>query len=299
MSQLKFQESDRHDSRPFVEIIADKFGHRLQKKTEWAGTLYRINDWVSLISAGLYKWDKHIKPKMLQDHAIEGHMYIEQRAVQIGADAYAKTKMVDFCDERGLYYIVQHMPSTDRVKAVKNYLADAGVLVDLIRREPETAIDMAREAYRMQGKSEAWIETRIESKYRRKQFTDALTQAVGEAIIKGFQYGIATNKVYEGLWKRTSEILKNQVGLTKNSSKLRDKQPELALTYQMLTEQICAEKLSRYDDIIPAEDVYEVILAVAKMIGRQARETGRWLDMDLPTGKRLSQNPQLKKYNQD
>jgi len=294
MSPLIFREQYKNDDSSLVEIIARELGQRLDSRQKWPDKVYRIEDWVSLVSGRSKSWQTHIKPKMQKDHAIEGRLHMYEYSVPIGIRG--DSKMSEFCDDEGLYYITQFMPSSPTVNDVKQFLAKAGVIVDAIRRDPEKGVDVAHEAYRMQGKSEEWIETRNESKYRREQFTNALTQAVGEAAIQGFHYAFATNNIYQGLWNRTAEILKGQVGLSKKSSKLRDNQPQLGLTYQMLAEQVCTEKLAGTEDIVSWNLIEEIILKVSEMIGKHARETGRWLDTDLATGKKLSTNPELKQY---
>ena len=297
MSNLIYRDEYKNDDRPLVEIIAGQCGERLDERQRWPNKVYRIEDWVRIVSGRSKSWNVDIKPKMQAEYAIEGRLYTYEYSVPVGIRG--DTRMAEFCDDQGLYYITQFMPSSPTVHNVKDFLASAGVFVDAIRREPDKAVDLARDAYRMQGKSEEWIDTRLESKYKRIEFTDALKEAVGELVIQGFHYGIATNNIYDGLWKRTAEILKEQVGLSKKSSKLRDNQPRLGLMYQAIVEEICTNKLLDAGDTLPWNLIDSIVREVAMMIGKQARETGRWLDTDLATGKSLSENPNIKRLYAD
>jgi hypothetical protein len=162
--------------------------------------------------------------------------------------ANGKTYQMDFTDDTGLYLIAQHLRVTKArplLAAIKDYLAESGAFVDLIRRAPEAvitsgaidpdkAIDAAIEEYRRRGKDDRWISARLSGKIKRAKFTAALREAISE-MIGDYHYAAATDDIYFGLWQRTSAQLRSELSLTKTVS-LRDNQPTLALTYQGLAE---------------------------------------------------------------
>lgn len=296
MSQLIYREEYKNDDRPLVEIIAGQFGGRLYSHENWIGKQYCIQDWVWIASGRTLSWEKNIKPKMQGQHAIEGRLHTSEHSIPIGNKG--DSRKADFCEDEGLYYITQFMPSSSTVNDVKQFLAKAGVLVDTIRREPDSAVDLAWDAYRMQGREDDWIDARLKGKKKRKLFTQALSEAIGHQV-KKIQYGTATDNVYLGLWKRTSANLKEQLGLSPKSRKLRDNQPKLGLLYQMIAEDVCTTKLKGKGDDITWSLADSIIREVAGLIGKQARETGRILDTDLATGKLLSENPSIKRLYND
>lgn len=67
---------------------------------------------------------------------------------------------------------------------------------------------------------------------------------------------------------------------------LRDHQPTIALYYQGIVEEVCAQKLGEREELW-WEEAREIIQTVATIIGRQAKETSELLQKDLVTGKPL------------
>ncbi|MBZ0288685.1 MAG: hypothetical protein K8I30_13795, partial [Anaerolineae bacterium] len=150
--------------------------------------------------------------------------------------------------------------------------------------DPDKAIEAAIKAYRTQGKTDSWIQARIEGIYTRKQFIDALTAAIVETLTSR-HYAAATNEIYKGLWGRTAALLKGEMGLSSKAN-LRDHQPELALIYQRLAEAVSAQKLGERT-LLTWNEAHEMVRIVANLIGEQAQATGRFLGTDLATGKPL------------
>jgi hypothetical protein len=152
--------------------------------------------------------------------------------------------------------------------------------------EPDDAIDAAIEEYRRRGKSDAWINARITGKIKRKMFTSALNAAIAE--MQDIYYALATNEVYQGLWQRTAEMLRSEMGISPNKS-LRDHQPTLALTYQGIAEEVSAQKLGNRSEL-EWDEAQQIVREVSGIIGTQARATGEYLGVDLATGKPLLEN---------
>jgi hypothetical protein len=149
---------------------------------------------------------------------------------------------------------------------------------------PDKLLDAFIEYHRKRGKDDRWIQIRIDSKIKRNQFTVALAEFVRD-VLSPRHYAIATDDVYRGLWGRTAAALKNELSVSNNAS-LRDHQPTLALYYQGIVEEVCAQKLGERDELW-WDEAREIIRKVASIIGRQAKETGELLQKDIATGRPL------------
>lgn len=84
---------------------------------------------------------------------------------------------------------------------------------------------------------------------------------------------------------RTAATLKSELSVPSNDT-LRDYQPTLALYYQGIVEEVCAQKLGERDELW-WEEARAIIRKIATIIGRQAKETGDLLQKDIATGKPL------------
>jgi hypothetical protein len=142
--------------------------------------------------------------------------------------------------------------------------------------------------YRALGKSESWIEARIQSIVTRKQFVEALTIAVLNA--PPTIYMEATEKLYKGLWDRTTAQLRGDLKIDKKTNP-RDHFGEYALIYTRLAEKLASEKLGDVETV-PIAVAMEIVWEVAKMIGRQAREVSQALGYDLVSEKPLLRSNQ-------
>lgn len=207
-----------------------------------------------------------------------------------------KTYQRDYTTDKGLYLIAQYLRVKEErpmLDAIRRFLAEAGAFVDAVRREPDpldgTAgnpdklIDAFIDYHRKRGKDDRWIQMRIDSKIKRSQFTVALSEFVRNELTPR-HYATATDDIYRGLWGRSAAMLKKELSITSGS--LRDHQPTLALYYQGIVEEVCAQKIGVREEL-GWEEAREIIISVARIIGRQAKETSELLDQDLATGKPL------------
>ncbi|MCK6580036.1 MAG: hypothetical protein L6Q98_18240 [Anaerolineae bacterium] len=91
--------------------------------------------------------------------------------------------------------------------------------------------------------------------------------------------------IYRGLWGRPAAALRKELSISSNAN-LRDHQPTLALYYQGIVEEVCAQKLGEREEVW-WEEARDIIRRVAAIIGRQAQETSALLERDIATGKSL------------
>lgn len=142
MSQnLSLWTFDNQDKRPHPEIVIDYLGGHMTFIDTSDGRLYSVRDWVYYVSASKNKnisapWSD-LKKVMLQQPEFK----VSEILRVLEVDTAGGKQQMDFTDENGLYLITQRMSDRSAtVRKVKKYLADAGVLVDTVRREPEKVI---------------------------------------------------------------------------------------------------------------------------------------------------------------
>lgn len=182
--------------------------------------------------------------------------------------------------------LIQSIPSP-KVEPMKMWLAQVGKERFEEVEDPELGLfrsfDRTVAQYRLQGKTEGWIEARVQSIVTRKEFVSALQAAVLNA--PPTLYLEATEKLYKGLWQRTTAQLRGELGIDKKANP-RDHFGKYALIYTRLAEELATEKLGQAE-IVPMTTAMEIVWDVAKMIGRQAKEVAQSLGYDLVTEKPL------------
>lgn len=266
--------SDNTDKRPLPLIVADRWGFTLTYIEQEEGYIYSAKEWVIGLGGDKTTWSKLKKELLLS---------MQQLPYQA---PNGKTYQMDFVDDDSLYGIAQEMRGMEKrpqLQEIKNYLRDAGVKMDKYRRNPEAAVNDAMGQYHIEGKSDSWVEARIQSVITRKQFTDALKDVVINAPAN--LYSAGTEQIYAGLWQMTTAQLRGELGL-KPKQNVRDAFGEYALIYTRLAEMVSTEQL-RNAEIVPMSVAMEIVYKVAGMIRNQAQETARLLGIDLITGRKL------------
>jgi len=285
------------DKRPLPLIVAERWEFNLQFHILEGGYWYAAQDWIS----GLLMTNLNNASRTLTNFYRENETTFSKRSLDYKASD-GKIYQRDFVTDNGLYVLAQHFRVTkvrEQLREIRDYLAASGVFVDETRRDPkhvvesgaispDEAIDAAIEAYKQMGKDDNWINARLMGKVKRHMFTAALKAAIGD--IENWQYALATDQVYIGLWDRTAKALKEELGIAPKAS-LRDHQPTLALTYQAIAEEVSAKRLGGKDEV-EWEEAKAVVREVADLIGKQAKATGRYLGQDLATGKPLLKQKQ-------
>lgn len=285
-----------NDSRPLPLLVAEKWEFSLHSVYQDEQYWYAIQDWI----VGLLETDTKVASKTWNDlqrrSLISSELSDSIRTLPYLAKDGKKYE-VDYTSDRGLYLIAQHLRGTKErplLREIKQFLAKAGAFVDLMRREPETAIssgaidpDKAIEAaiaeYKRQGKSDEWINARIFGKLKRATFTAALKSAIAD--ITQEHYRLATDDIYLGLWQRTARNLKAEMGLHPKAN-LRDHQPLPALHFQALAEDGCARKLGTRQELA-WDEARVIVQEIADMVGKLAHEYGKYFDIDVATGRPL------------
>jgi len=200
--------------------------------------------------------------------------------------ADGKKYLTDVMNTEQVLRLIQSIPSP-KIEPMKMWLARVGKERLDETEDPELGLfrsfDRTVEQYRLQGKSESWIEARIQGIVTRKDFVAALKAAVLNS--PPTIYVEATEKLYRGLWQRTTAQLRGELRID-NKANPRDHFGKYALIYTRIAEEVATEKLGQADTV-PMPVAMEIVWEVAKMIGRQAEELSESLGYDLVTEKPL------------
>lgn len=285
--------SPDNDDTPLPLIVAKRWNFPLTHIQTDEGTYFAIQDWMRGLTGE--SDTRKIWSYFKKQDAWKQMSSSTRRMPYLTANG--KKQQRDYASDKGLYLIAQYLRITEArpmLDEIRRFLAAAGAFVDEIRidpdkmilnvKNPDKLLDAFIEYHRKRGKDDRWIQARIESKIKRNQFTAALNEFVRD-VLTPRHYAIATDDVYRGLWGRNAAKLKDELQLSSNSS-LRDHQPTLALHYQGIVEEVCAQKLGIRQELW-WDEARDIIGAVANVIGRQARETGDLLQQDIATGKPL------------
>jgi hypothetical protein len=132
-----------------------------------------------------------------------------------------KSYMTDVMNREQLLRLVQSIPSP-KVEHLKLWLATVGAERLEETEDPELglfrSIDRTIQEYQSAGKPDSWIEARVKGIVTRKEFVEALKNAVINA--SGNIYAQSTEHLYKGLWERTTAQLKSDLE-TSQASKTR------------------------------------------------------------------------------
>lgn len=140
-------------------------------------------------------------------------------------------------DLEGMFRIIQSI-SSPKAEPFKRWLAKVGKeRIDEIAN-PELAVNRAKEIYEKKGYEKSWIDKRMRGIAVRNTLTDEWK----EREIKGIEYGILTNEIYEGTFEQGYKSLMKIKGLDKKKGdNLRDHMGDVELILTMLAEATSTE----------------------------------------------------------
>jgi hypothetical protein len=194
-----------------------------------------------------------------------------------------KHRLTDVVNTEQTLRLIQSIPSP-KVEPFKIWLAEVGAeQFDDPEEQLHQVLERFGGKYRRQGKADSWIEARIQGIITRKQFVEALKAAVLNAPLS--LYAQATDKLYLGLWDRTTAQLRGDLKLTERQNP-RDYFGEYALIYTRLAEMIATDKLDKLE-IVTLSMAIDILWAVAMLIHQQATATANALGIDLVTERPL------------
>lgn len=204
--------------------------------------------------------------------------------------ADGKRYYTDVMGTEQLLRLIQSIPSP-KAEPMKLWLARIGTERLEEIEDPELGLfrtlDRTVDQYRLAGKSDTWIAVRVEGIVTRKQFVEALKTAILNAPRE--IYGQSTDRLYKGLWDRTTAQLRTDLSITKDDNP-RDHFGKYALAYTRLAEELAAEKLQNAQTVTISAAM-DIIWSVAKLFSKQAKELSNAVGYDLVTEKPLLPKP--------
>lgn len=298
--------TDDDDRRPLPLIIADRWEFGLQFHDVDGMRYYSVQDWLRGVAQKQdvrRMWDM-LKKRLDGDVSTSsGHTTPGSNTISVRQFAYrqadGRTYQRDYVSAEGLYAITQRLDVTTGLRrVVLEFLAKSGVFVDTMRRDPqaraefgatagaEAVVDATIGQYRKLGRDEHWIAARLEGVVTRKEFTTALKEVV--LRFDPTMYAKGTEKIYAGLWKRTTAQLRSELNMVskKRSMSPRENFGEYALIYTRLAEKMATDRL-RDVEIVPEDLAMKIVYEAAELISRQASATSNALGIDLITEKPL------------
>jgi hypothetical protein len=268
------------DERPLPLIVAERWEFPL--RTGENDTLFCLRDWIVGLTGS----------------ADPANLIRQMRNKGVISNNARKINGLEYLTDKQLYSVTQDIRTTKArpaVAAIKEFLGKSGAFVDQIRRDPvaraevsasgdpDALINVAIDRYRKAGHDDRWIQARIEGIITRKQFITALGAAVRFASKHLYRNG--TEKIYQGLWDRTTAQLRGDLDLIAGDN-VRDEFGEYALIYTRLAEKVASDKL-RDVETVKEKVAMQIVFEAARLIHAQAQATSEALGIDLVTERPL------------
>lgn len=269
---------------PHPLIVADKWGFPLAYINTNGNPddyLYACADW--FVGLGGYKTGWWHAKKQLTNAVSKFNL---QSAPYKAANG--KTYRLDFTDAKGLYLIAGNMkPAENRpqLDEIKEYLATAGVILDVAKRDPAKARQLAAELYRKHGKSDKWIEQRLRGIEKRNALTEAArdTHATQEPDYAGL-----TNITYTVILGAVKSALVKRLGLSVTQARnFRDHLSRLALHALEVAEDAAEYKMRDLGRGLTDSEQSAIVQDAAEFVAPRFQEIAAYMGIDLVTGNRL------------
>jgi hypothetical protein len=197
-----------------------------------------------------------------------------------------KMRLTDVMNREQLLRLVQSIPSP-KVEPLKLWLAQVGAERLQETEDPELGLFRSMERtiheYREAGKTDNWITARVQGIVTRKDFVEALKNAVIGTPPQ--MYAQTTDHLYKGLWERTAAQLRKDLDIAPKANP-RDHFGEYALIYTRIAEKFATERLDN-SEIVDYDTALKIIREVSEMIHKQAKELSEAVGYDLVTEKPL------------
>jgi hypothetical protein len=197
-----------------------------------------------------------------------------------------KRYLTDVMNTEQVLRFIQSIPSP-KAEPLKLWLAQVGAQRLEETEDPELglfrSLDRTADEYRRIGKRDTWIAMRVEGIVTRKRFVEALQTAVIDQIPS--MYGQTTERLYKGLWDRTTAQLRGDLEITPKQNP-RDHFGRYDLIYTRLAEELSTERLNNVENV-SLVTAMDIVWEAAKLFYGQAQQLAEAVGYDLVTEKPL------------
>ncbi len=188
--------------------------------------------------------------------------------------ADGKKYLTDVADTETLLRLIQSVPSP-KAEPVKLWLAKVGYERMQELADPEMSLNRARDNWKKHGRSNEWIERRMNGQETRNKLTDYWS---GHDIKKGNEYAILTNIIHQEWAEVDVKNHKKLKGL--KTQNLRDHMSEAELIFTALAE-LSTRQIAESDDAVGMKE-NKVASKKGGTIAKNAR-----LELEENTGKKV------------
>ncbi|QTA92276.1 Uncharacterized protein dnm_083520 [Desulfonema magnum] len=286
----------KSDSTPLPLVVAEKWEFRLNFHVVEGEHFYAIEDWI----VGITGCD--VRKAQLSWAKLQKQLLISNQQLSHTAPN-GRVYQKDHTDDHGLYLIAQNLRVTKNrpaLRAIKDYLAKAGVFADHLRTNKDGARDRLREelnaenpdkameeavaGYRKQQRDDRWIDMRLKGVGHRLIFSSTLADTCKTRP----DFAGATNAGYKELFDMVKAEIVKTLGLTKSQArKLRDHLSELALQGISLYESAASHKMRKLGRVLTRDEQVQIVRDCAVMITPGIHQLADYLGIDLLSGKNL------------
>jgi hypothetical protein len=270
---------DDQDPRPLPEIVITKLeGQMAHIDTPEGERLYSVRDWVYYVSVSKNKNVSAPWSDLKKAIAKHSEFKVSEILRVLEVETSGGKQAMDFTDEYGLYAITQRMSDrSGMARAVKQYLVNAGVLVDEIRRDEDAAAGLIEN-----------LETRhkrIREQGKKKRIN--FVQTAKDTHEKGRpNYAAITNAEYEVLFGAAKDELVKSLALTPaQANRFRDHISTLALQAIDASETAGAIKMQQLGRKLTTPEQIEIVRTCARLVAPGFWALADYLNVDLLSGK--------------
>jgi DNA-damage-inducible protein D len=174
--------------------------------------------------------------------------------------ADGKMYKTDAANMQGILRILMSVPSP-KAEPFKLWLAEVGKQAIVETENPELGFERMAETYKARGRSDEWIQRRMQSIETRKLLTD---EWKNRAVKEGQEYAILTATIAKGTFGLTPSEHKDIKGLEQQN--LRDHMTPLELIFTALSEEATRQVAIR-DDAQGFNENYDAATEGGRMTG--------------------------------
>jgi len=215
-----------------ISLFGQKQLRRLWYKGEW---YYSIVDVVAVLTDSTnsrHYWTV-LKKRLEVEGFDEALSQIEQLKLQ---SQDTRFRLTDTANRQTILRIIQSVPSP-KAEPFKQWLAQIGEERFEEIEHPEKALERVRARYRLQGRSDEWIEERIKNDLIRNELTDEWKD---RGATTDTQFAILTNELTEGTFELTVKAYKQHKFLPARAN-LQDHMSNIELALTSLSEATAIE----------------------------------------------------------